>query len=212
MSNMKPWAFEQESRFSFEGLTKREIAHHIASFTSGIWQIHPFSEGNTRASAIFAVKYLNSLGIQVGNGPFAENSWYYRNALVRANYTNVDEGVYGTNRYLERFFENATLGEYHELKNRLLHIDWTDSDQVSMPVAKATPQVTSQVVPQVEQLLAVMGDEEVFLRVIAERLGLSDRKNVMKHYVGPALEAKRAVRTIPDKPTSQLQKYRKKHL
>lgn len=74
------------------------------------------------------------------------------------------------------------------------------------------PQVTPQVTPQVEQLLAVMGDEEVSLREIAERLGLSDRKNVMKQYVGPALEAGRVERTIPDKPTSRLQKYRKKHL
>lgn len=118
--------FAQEGRFSYKGLTKKEIAHHVAAFASGIWQIHPFYEGNTRATAVFVIKYLNSMGIDAGNEPFAESSRYLRNALVRANYTNINEGIYETNRYLEQFFENAILGESYELKNRCLHIDWNE--------------------------------------------------------------------------------------
>lgn len=202
--------FEQEGRFSYKGLTKKEIAHHVAAFASGIWQIHPFYEGNTRATAVFAIKYLNSMGVEVDNEPFAENSWYFRNALVRANYTNIDAGVFDTTQYLEQFFENAILGTSHELKNRFLHVDWVVPDQVIESDAEVTPQVAPQVAPQVGQLLAVLGEEEVSLREITDRLGLSDRKNVMKNYVGPALEAGLVERTVPDKPNSRLQKYRKK--
>lgn len=204
--------FDQERRFSYRGLTKREVTHHVASFVSGIWQIHPFCEGNTRATAVFIIKYLNSMGIEVGNEPFAANSWYLRNALVRANYTNIDKGVYETSRYLEQFFENALLGECHELRNRYLHIDWADSERLVDEPEDATPQVAPQVAPQVGQLLAILGEEEVSLREITDRLGLSDRKNIMQNYVNPALEAGLVERTVPDKPNSRLQKYRKKHL
>ncbi len=152
------------------------------------------------------------MGIEVGNEPFAANSWYFRNALVRANYTNIDEGVYETSRYLEQFFENALLGEHHELRNRYLHIDWPDSKQLASESEEPTPQVAPQVAPQVGQLLAILGEEEVSLREITDRLGLSDRKNIMKNYVNPALEAGLVERTVPDKPNSRLQKYRKKHL
>ncbi len=116
--------FNTERNFSYKNLSSKEIIRHLAKFTCDIWQIHPFCEGNTRSTAVFIIKYLNSLGFDIGNESFAKNSWYFRNALVRANYNDLQNGVYATTEYLEKFFENLLLGPQHELKNRYLHIDW----------------------------------------------------------------------------------------
>ena len=116
--------FSQEKNFSYEGLTIDESVRHIAKFTSGIWQIHPFGEGNTRSTAVFIIKYLKTFGFAVSNETFAENSWYFRNALVRANYNDLQNGVYATTEFLELFFENLLMNAGHELKNRYMHIDF----------------------------------------------------------------------------------------
>ena len=116
--------FSKEKNFSYEGLTIDEAVRHIAKFTSGIWQIHPFGEGNTRSTAVFIIKYLKTFGFAVSNETFAENSWYFRNALVRANYNDLQNGVYATTEFLELFFENFLMNAGHELKNRYMHIDF----------------------------------------------------------------------------------------
>lgn len=109
---------------SAEGLSIEESVCHIAKFTSGIWQIHPFGEGNTRSTAVFIIKYLKTFGFDVSSETFAENSWYFRNALVRANYNNWLNGIHETTKYLEMFFENLLMNAGHELKNRYMHIDY----------------------------------------------------------------------------------------
>ena len=114
--------FEQEKKFSYKGLNQDEIIEHLAFFISRLWQIHIFGEGNTRATAVFFIKYLRSLGYDATNDIFAENSWYFRNALVRANYTNLKKNIHETTVYLEKFLRNLLLGETNELKNRYLHI------------------------------------------------------------------------------------------
>lgn len=113
---------DQEKRFSYKGLTQDQIVEHIATFVSNLWQIHPFGEGNTRTTAVFAIKYLRSIGFDVNNDLFAENSWYFRNALVRANYRNVRKGVDPEMRFLVAFFRNLLLGEHNALHNRDLRI------------------------------------------------------------------------------------------
>ena len=105
---------EQEKNFSFKGLSMDDIVVHIAKFISGIWQIHPFGEGNTRTTAVFAIKYLRSIGFDVNNDLFAENSWYFRNALVRANYRNVRKDVEPDMSFLIAFFRNLMMGENHD--------------------------------------------------------------------------------------------------
>lgn len=117
--------FDMEKQFSYEGLSMTEAIRHISKFTSGIWQIHPFCEGNTRATAVFIIKYLKTFGFRIGNDVFADHSWYFRNALVRANYNNFSEGINATTEYLELFFENLLLNKAHELKNRYLHVEYT---------------------------------------------------------------------------------------
>ena len=115
--------FAEEKRFSYRGLSTDEIIHHLAYFISRLWQIHIFGEGNTRTTAVFFIKYLRSLGFDATNDIFAENAWYFRNALVRANYTNLKKNIYETTEYLEIFIRNLLLNENNELKNRYLHID-----------------------------------------------------------------------------------------
>lgn len=114
---------EQERRFAYRGLSNDEIVEHIARFVSNIWQIHPFSEGNTRTTAVFTIKYLRSIGFEVNNDQFARHSWYFRNALVRANYRNVRRGIDPDMQYLIRFFRNLLLGETNELRNRDMRVD-----------------------------------------------------------------------------------------
>ena len=101
--------FSQEKNFSYKGLSMDEI-------------IHIFGEGNTRTTAVFFIKYLRTLGFSATNDIFAENAWYFRNALVRANYTNLQKGIHETTEYLEVFLRNLLLNEKNELHNRNLHI------------------------------------------------------------------------------------------
>ena len=114
--------FRLKKNFLIKNLSMDEIIKHLAVFVSHLWQIHIFSEGNTRAPAVFFIKYLRTLGFGVTNDIFAENAWYFRNALVRANYTNLKIGVHETIEYLELFSRNLLLGENNPLKNRDMHI------------------------------------------------------------------------------------------
>ena len=114
--------FSQEKDFSYKGLSMDEIIHHLAVFVSRLWQIHIFGEGNTRTTAVFFIKYLRTLGFSATNDIFAENAWYFRNALVRANYNDLKNGVHETTEYLELFLRNLLLDEKNELHNRTMHI------------------------------------------------------------------------------------------
>ena len=129
--------FSQEKDFSYKGLSMDEIIHHLAIFISRLWQIHIFGEGNTRTTAVFFIKYLRTLGFVAINDIFAENAWYFRNALVRANYTNLQKGIHETTEYLEVFLRNLLLNEQNELQNRNLHISGLlNEEKVDIECAK----------------------------------------------------------------------------
>lgn len=117
--------FSEEKKFSYRNLSMDEIIHHLAFFVSKLWQIHVFAEGNTRTTAVFFIKYLRTLGFDVTNDIFAENAWYFRNSLVRANYNDLKNGIHETTEYLEVFLRNLLLNENHPLHNRTLHISGT---------------------------------------------------------------------------------------
>ena len=121
---------EQERNFSYKGITADAMISHITRFVSGLWQIHAFGEGNTRTTAMFTIQYLRSIGFDITNDMFAKHSWYFRNALVRANYKNALKGIDYTPIYLERFFRNLLLDEKWELRNRYLHINPTEEWKV----------------------------------------------------------------------------------
>ncbi len=111
-----------EKAFRYNNLSMDEIINHLAVFVSRLWQIHAFGEGNTRTTAVFFIKYLRTLGFDVTNDIFAENAWYFRNSLVRANYNNIKKGIHETTVYLEMFLRNLLLGENNALNNREMHI------------------------------------------------------------------------------------------
>ena len=145
---------KQEREFSYKGLSQDELITHISSFVSGLWQIHAFGEGNTRTTAVFIIQYLRSIGFDVENDLFAKHSWYFRNALVRANYKNAVKGIDYSPIYLERFFRNLLLGEQWDLRNRYLHIHPTEEWCVQPNLADSTntEQVPEQVPEQARDL------------------------------------------------------------
>ncbi|MGI6735141.1 MAG: Fic family protein [Bacilli bacterium] len=120
----------QEKKVSYARLTKEQIIKHISTFVANLWQIHPFSEGNTRTTAVFLIKYLRLLGFNVTNDLFAENAWYFRNALVRANYNNASKQVFQTTEYLELFLKNLLYNENNVLSNRYLHVNYKEKPDI----------------------------------------------------------------------------------
>jgi len=163
--------FVQEKKFSYKGLSTVGTAENIAKFTSGLWQIHAFGEGNTRTTAIFIIKYLRTFGFDVTNDIFAENAWYFRNALVRANYNNLKLGIHATQEYLDRFFANLLLGENNKLKNRDLRVTSTTNVPVNVP-RNVPVNITAT---QSKVLSALKSDSRATALQIAEQIDVSDK-------------------------------------
>ncbi len=165
--------FSVEKEFSYKNLSMDEIIKHLATFVSRLWQIHIFSEGNTRATAVFFIKYLRTLGFDVTNDIFAENAWYFRNALVRANYTNLKKGVHETTEYLELFLRNLLLGENNPLKNRDMHISGSlSSPKCQTENTNGTLDVT---LDEMQVLNLLKKDGKLTQKKIGELIGKSDR-------------------------------------
>lgn len=116
------YEFSQEKGMDYPSMPADEALKRICRFVSGIWQVHPFAEGNTRTTAVFAMKYLQNFGFGVDNTVFKDHSWYFRNALVRNNYRNYSKGISATTAYLELFFRNLLFGEQNRLSNRVMHV------------------------------------------------------------------------------------------
>ena len=133
--------FSEERKFSYKNLSMDEIIHHLAVFVSRLWQIHVFCEGNTRTTAVFFIKYLRTLGFDVTNDIFAENAWYFRNSLVRANYNDLINGIHETTEYLELFLRNLLLNENHPLHNRTLHISGTFNETEKPDIETTKPDI-----------------------------------------------------------------------
>ena len=203
----------QEHQFDYTGLNKDQMVEHLAKFVSGLWQIHPFGEGNTRTTAIFTIKYLRSQGFSVNNDMFERHSWYFRNALVRANYRNLEKGIGYEPIFLVRFFRNLLLGENHTLKNRYMMIDapeeWKmpDSEQSPDKLPGKLPDKFSTNNEYVKRLVEVVGHDEVTIKDTLKVLGLKDRESFMKVYLNPALKERFVRMKYPDKPNHPRQRY-----
>ena len=211
------WDIEQEKNFSYKGLTDDEKIEHIAKFISGIWQIHAFREGNTRTTAIFTIQYLRSLGYEVNNEMFAKHSWYFRNALVRANYRNINKDIDYSPIYLVRFFRNLLLKDSWVLKNRYLHIrptdDWKEQPRIGTPqvprkLSSSTPQAPHKFSQHVETLILSFNDEYMTSAEIMGAIGLKDRKSFSELYLNAALSEKAIERKYPNTPRHPRQQYR----
>ena len=177
--------FSTEKQFFYEGLSIDEAVKHLAKFTSDIWQIHPFSEGNTRATAVFMIKYMKTFGFSINNDAFEKNSWYFRNALVRANYNNLQKGVHSTTKFLEMFFSNFLLDTHYELKNRYMHIDYVDESNfqsISPKVLKYQFDTLDCTLEELAVLELVAKKPTIKQQELAEQTGksLSTVKRIMK--------------------------------
>ena len=207
---------EQERQFDYSQTDLNGFVSHFSKFVSGLWQIHPFREGNTRTTAVFAIMYLRSLGFDVQNDMFANHSWYFRNALVRANYQNVQKGIRREPAFLEQFFRNLLLGEHHELRNRLMLIkapeawDAGNTRQVPDKYPTSTRQVPDKYPASSEgskELLHVIGIHTFSIKEIMAFLKLKDRENFMVNYLIPAIKKGYITPLYPNSPHHPKQKY-----
>ncbi len=165
--------FEQEKKFNFKGLSKTEIVEHIARFIASLWQIHVFGEGNTRTTALFLIKYLRKLGFkEVNNELFEKHSLYFRNALVRANYENLSNGIYKTDSYILQFLANLLLNEQHELKNRTLHIHFSQQAKDSLKSKNDTVNLQDDTVNDTV-FIAIKENEKITVSQLASSLNRS---------------------------------------
>lgn len=168
--------FAEEKAFSYKNLSMDEIIKHLANFVSRLWQIHIFGEGNTRTTAVFFIKYLRTLGFNATNDIFAENAWYFRNSLVRANYNNFQNGIHETTEYLEFFLRNLLLGENNPLNNRDMHIsgllhtekpdiyDTKPDFEAKKPDIQTEIKFTNKTLKHIDKLKTDFGYDKVFGR------------------------------------------------
>ncbi|MCF0187012.1 MAG: Fic family protein [Bacteroidaceae bacterium] len=167
--------FSEEQRFSYKDLSMDEIIHHLAIFVSRLWQIHIFGEGNTRTTAVFFIKYLRTLGFDATNDIFAENAWYFRNAMVRANYTDLKNGIHETTEYLELFLRNLLLDEKNELHNRTMHIGGQFVQSATKDISKSQ-NGTLKLTPEELVVIKLLSSEpNATQKRISEVTGISER-------------------------------------
>lgn len=227
---------EQERQFSYKGVSQDTMITHISRFVSSLWQIHAFGEGNTRTTAVFTILYLRHIGFKVSNDMFALHSWYFRNALVRANYKNAVKGIDYSPVYLERFFRNLLLGEQWDLRNRYMHIHPTEEwrvqpnlitpkttelfDQRSFATAEiqevqdkyktSTGQVQDKLHTDnynIVEVIKVIESRQLSVKEIMTRLQLKGRDNFLNLYLLPAIADGYVRLLYPDKPRHPRQKY-----
>ena len=226
---------QQEKEFNYKGLSLDDIVRHVADFVALLWQNHPFREGNTRTTAVFVIKYLRSIGFTVDNDLFANNSWYFRNALVRANYRNVSKGIEPDKSFLVKFFRSFMLGEHNELRNRYMLIGYPEVDvtptclcedtpistPISTPASTTDDTLTSatgstpiskddcarSVSDGVRRLVAAIGKGEKSVREMMAIIGLKDRKNFVEYSLAPAIRADLVQMKFPGTPRHPRQRY-----
>ena len=202
---------QQEKGFSYKGLTQDGIINHIVDFVALLWQNHPFREGNTRTTAVFVIKYLRSIGFKVDNDLFADNSWYFRNALVRANYRNPSKGIEPDKTFLVKFFRNLMLGEQNVLKNRYMLIGYSDINNGSIDTHTSTHTSSSGQLgvlsENIKRLILAIGSEEKSVKEMMEIVGLKNRPNFFEHSLTPAIQEGLVKMKYPNSPRHPRQKY-----
>lgn len=214
---------QQEKDFNYKGLPLDDVVRHVADFVALLWQNHPFKEGNTRTTAVFVIKYLRSIGFKVDNDLFANNSWYFRNALVRANYRNVSKGIEPDKSFLIKFFRNLMLDEHNELRNRYMLIGYSEVDEtptclyedtpISTPTSTtegtptSTGDLSASVSDSVRRLVTAIGKDEKSVREMMAIVGLKDRKNFIEYSLAPAIREDLVQMKFPGTPRHPRQRY-----
>ena len=202
---------QQEKDFNYNGLSTDGIIARIVDFVTLLWQNHPFREGNTRTTAVFVIKYLRSIGFEVDNDLFANNSWYFRNALVRANYRNPSKGIEPDKSFLVMFFRNLMLGEQNELKNRYMLIGNSDADNTHTSTRTSTHtsmmDIAAGLSDNVKRLILSIGSEEKSVKEMMDVVGLKNRPNFLEYSLEPAIVEGLVRMKYPNSPRHPRQKY-----
>lgn len=178
--------FNEEKKFSYKGRSIDEIIEHLALFIANLWQIHGFSEGNTRTIAVFFIKYLRTLGFNVTNDTFIKYSWYFRNSLVRANYNDLSKNIYADYSFLNKFLKNLLLNEHNVLLNRELHVnevnrtnETSTKETKIISLIKENPYITTSELSMkigvsirtIKNILKVLKDTNKIKRINGKRYG-----------------------------------------
>ena len=202
---------QQEKEFSYSGLSIADTIEHLAKFIAGLWQIHPFGEGNTRTSAVFLIKYLRQIGFSAENDMFEKYSWYFRNALVRANYRNVKKGIEPDSSFLVAFIRNLLLGENNPLHNRYMLIGANLVGKTDQVHRLSTDQVEAHMLANIsdeeKNIIRAIGNDELSNKEIMARLGLKHAPTYRDNYLNPALADRVVARLYPDSPRHPRQRY-----
>lgn len=169
------------------------------------------TEEADRVAAVFTIKYLQNIGFEVNNDLFFQNSWYFRNALVRANYQNVQKNVDYSPQYLELFFRNLLMGEHNELRNRYLHIRW--NTPTSTPSSTPTSSFHNEGNKfytdndNIKRVVNALGTQQMSVKELLVAVNLKDRKNFIEYSLNPAMKEGFVRMLYPENPKHPRQKY-----
>ena len=169
------------------------------------------TEEADRVAAVFTIKYLQNIGFEVNNDLFFQNSWYFRNALVRANYQNVQKNVDYSPQYLELFFRNLLMGEHNELRNRYLHIRWNTptSTPTSTPSSSLHNEGNKFYTDNdnIKRVVNALGTQQMSVKELLVAVNLKDRKNFIEYSLNPAMKEGFVRMLYPENPKHPRQKY-----
>ncbi len=221
----------KEKKYDYDSVTSDALISHLTSFVASIWRMCPFGDGNTRFTATLTLLYLHDIGINIKNDTFSNYSWYFHNALARANYRDLVKNIEEEPVYLERFFRNMLLGEQWELRNRYVHVrpaaEWrvqpkgnsnpsTGQVQIKKETRKGKERdkenTSKEVVeeannPNILFLTVAIGEDFLSVKEIMARLHLKGRDNFLKLYLSPAIQRGLVAPLYPNAPRHPRQKY-----
>lgn len=192
ISESMDYDFAQERKVDYIKMDAQARMEHMAQFISKIWQIHPFFEGNTRTTAVFAIKYLRQLGFDADNSWFKKYSKFFRNALVRANYQSLSKNIPYNFDFLYRFFGNMLLGEDNVLNNADMYIftdkitEHTDktgtiTDKLGVNTDKLK-QLTDKELDFLFQITDWLADEREITNAVAQKITGKSAESVKKYF------------------------------
>lgn len=227
----------EERNYRYDTSSTDTLISHLAAFVAKVWQICPFGEGNSRFTAVLTLLHLRQMGIGYNIDTFKNDSYYFHNALVRANYRNIEKNIGYEPVYLERFFRNLLLSEHWDLRNRYVHVrpaaEWRNQAQSNNNTATGQVQIKKDTRkykeedkrksskeeiqssqdedyadnPNILFLAVAMGDEFLSVKEILERLHLKGRDNFLKLYLTPAIDSGIVALLYPKSPRHPRQKY-----
>lgn len=169
-------------------LIKSAVFHYEFEF------IHPFADGNGRMGRMW-----HSLLLGKWKDLFF---WLPIEELIQSRQKEYYDALGAADK-------QADSAGFVELMLEIIRDGLTEVTVVDRSTDQHGDQVNDQDKMPTERLLSVLGDKTLSATELMDRLGLSHKPNFRKNYLNPALEQNLIERTVPDKPNSRNQKYKK---